>query len=120
MLAKKVLEEKTKGYKHHPQLARFRQCKNSLAAINYYLRIVQNEATKRNYNFNASKIDAQYKKPVHIKVTQGQVDYELQHLVKKLKLRDRQQLKNLKAAKKIRVHPLFKIVKGTIEEWEIR
>jgi hypothetical protein len=36
LLAKKVLEGKTKGYKHHPQLVRFRACRSSIDEINAY------------------------------------------------------------------------------------
>ena len=37
LLAKKVLRGLTKGYKHHPQLMRFKAQKNSLQAIDRYL-----------------------------------------------------------------------------------
>lgn len=37
LLAKKVLEGKTKGYKNHPQLNRFKKLADPLAAINAYL-----------------------------------------------------------------------------------
>ena len=36
-LAKKVLEGKTKGYKNHPQLERFRNSSNPISSINSYL-----------------------------------------------------------------------------------
>ena len=37
LLAKNVLEGKTKGYKNHPQLERFKNCQYPLEAINSYL-----------------------------------------------------------------------------------
>jgi len=118
LLAKHVLEDKTKGYKSHPQLNRFKNCPNSLGAINCYLSVVQEEAEKRGYQFDKSKIEWNFK-PCKITVTKGQVDYEVQHLKNKLQRRDPIKLKELSAIKSFEVHPLFKIVKGKIEEWEI-
>jgi len=37
LLAKKVLEGKTKGYRNHPQLIRFKEQPDPLSAINAYL-----------------------------------------------------------------------------------
>jgi len=116
LLAKKVLEGKTKGYKNHPQLIRFKEFKDPLKAINSYLYYVFKEAEKRNYNFNKKKISI--KKPLSkiIPVTDKQVKYEFHHLYKKLKKRG----KNLKIKKikKIEINPIFYLVKGEIESWE--
>ena len=115
LLAKKVLENKTKGYKNHPQLHRFKCCPDPLNAINYYLSEIQLEAQKRNYNFDRSKIDWQFKKQ-KITVTKGQVEYELEHLNKKVKARSPSH--SIHEINKIH-HPLFKLVPGEIESWEI-
>jgi hypothetical protein len=40
ILAKNVLEEKTNGYKNHPQLIRFKNSANPLQGINQYLAAV--------------------------------------------------------------------------------
>jgi hypothetical protein len=56
LLAKKVLEGKTRGYTHHPQLARFRACRNPAAAINAYLAQLFAESRARGYNFDKTKI----------------------------------------------------------------
>ncbi len=53
LLAQNVLLGKTKGYKNHPQLERFKEHENPLAAIGSYLLYVQEEASERGYNFNA-------------------------------------------------------------------
>ena len=37
LLGKHVLEGKTKGYKNHPQLLRFKAANNPIDAINQYL-----------------------------------------------------------------------------------
>ena len=44
LLAKQVLQNKTKGYRNHPQLNRFKNHSEPLEAINYYLSIVFKEA----------------------------------------------------------------------------
>lgn len=117
LLAKHVLEGKTKGYKNHPQLHRFKCCRNPLNAINYYLSEVCMEASKRGYNFDTGKIGPCRK--VKMKVTRGQVEYEMKHLKRKLRARDPQKFKEIAALKTYGVHPLFKVVKGPVADWEI-
>jgi hypothetical protein len=51
-------------------------------------------------------------------VTQGQIEYEMEHLKQKLLVRDPEKLKTINVLKKTEVHPLFKTVKGSIESWE--
>ena len=118
LLAQKVLQGETKGYKNHPQLIRFKNTSNSLGAIATYLKFVEEEARKRGYKFNASKIVNKRIKTM-LSVTNGQVEYEFDHLLNKLKERDPGLYKNIKNVKRIKLHPLFKKKKGVIEEWEI-
>ena len=47
LLAKKVLQGKTKGYVNHPQLKRFKDSNNAIQGINFYLFQVLNEAIER-------------------------------------------------------------------------
>jgi len=118
LLAKKVLEGKTKGYKNHPQLERFKKSKNPIDCINQYLAIVYKESVSRGYNFNKEKIDWNFYK-TKLKVTNGQIDYERIHLINKLKTRDIRKYRMLKTEKTFQPHTLFKVVKGNIEKWEI-
>lgn len=118
LLAKHVLEGKTKGYKNHPQLFRFKQHPVPVAAIQQFLLVVLNEAVKRGYNFDASKIHTK-RTSSRIKVTKGQVEYEWNHLLKKLKTRDPEKFKILQSKKNISVHPSFQVVNGDIEDWEV-
>lgn len=118
LLAKHVLEEKTKGYKNHPQLHRFKTYDRPLDAINNYLADVHAEATKRGYNFDESKFRASSAQ-VEIKVSKGQIEYELKHLLKKLKTRDRKKYDEVKTITRIKTHRIFKVVKGDVEWWEI-
>ena len=55
LLARAVLKGETKGYKNHPQLIRFKNHENPLAAINTYLLNVYRESERRFYNFNRKK-----------------------------------------------------------------
>ena len=116
LLAQKVLAGTTRGYRNHPQLERFRQQTDPLAAIAVYLSEVQREASRRGYHFDAGKI-APHGKVARIRVSDGQVAYELQHLRAKLALRDAAALDRLPAQPD--VHPLFRMVKGEIEKWEV-
>jgi len=116
LLAKKVLENKTKGYKNHPQLLRFK-ASDPLNTINYYLKEVYLEAQRRSYNFDKSKFTE-----VHhidkINVTTSQIAYEKNHLLKKLKSRDDKKYQEVLKVSTFEVHPLFNLVEGQIEDWE--
>jgi hypothetical protein len=118
LLAQNVLLGKTKGYKNHPQLNRFKSADDSESAISSYLSCVADEADSRSYNFNRGKI-AQKTECSRIPVTKGQIDYEFKHLLSKLKVRDQSRYEELKAVKKVKAHPLFTQVTGGIEEWEV-
>jgi len=118
LLAKHVLLGKTKGYTNHPQLNRFKAAKRPIDAIDQYLAEVYKEATNRGYNFDKTKINWKIK-PQTITVTDGQMEYETKHLKKKLKARDAKKLKEIEKEKTIKPHPMFKVVSGEIEDWEI-
>ncbi len=117
LLAKKVLEGKTKGYKNHPQLERFKKAANPSDCINQYLVNVYEESVKRGYNFNRNKIKWNFK-PTKLTVKRRQLNYERTHLLGKLKIRDIKRYKKLMVQTKFDPHPLFKVVEGDIEEWE--
>ncbi|MFI5237709.1 MAG: pyrimidine dimer DNA glycosylase/endonuclease V [Ignavibacteriales bacterium] len=117
LLAKFVLEGKTKGYKHHPQLERFKKVNNPLECINQYLAHVYSEAMARGYDFNKKKIDWDFES-TKLTVTKGQLKYESEHLLKKLKKRDQNKFNQLISISNIETHPLFYKVTGVIEDWE--
>jgi hypothetical protein len=118
LLAKNVLEGNTKGYKNHPQLLRFKESSDPLNNINYYLSEVFSEARNRGYNFDRQKIDWSFSKQ-SISVTDGQVEYEKKHLLNKLQKRDPERYEVFKQMTFVEIHPLFNIVKGDVEKWEI-
>lgn len=117
LLAKRVLENKTTGYRNHPQLIRFRTSKYTMDCINYYLKAVYTEAVLRNYKFDEKKIgtiDHFEKMPV----SNGQVLFETNHLLKKLKVRDYERFEYLSGITEPDPHPLFYIIEGGVEIWE--
>ena len=118
LLAKNVLEGKTVGYKNHPQLNRFKQAKRPVEAINQYLSEIYLESVNRNYNFDKNKINWYFKKS-KLTVTTGQLNYEVKHLLVKLKPRDINKYEELKTKSTFDIHPLFKLVNGDIESWEL-
>jgi hypothetical protein len=117
LLAKKVLKGKTKGYKSHPQLGRFKQQKNPVASINSFLLNVYDESCRREFCFNKSKVG----KPVSrskISVTKGQLRFEIGHLKQKLAKRDRKKYAEISKIKNPETNPIFHAVKGKKENWE--
>jgi hypothetical protein len=117
LLAQAVLLGATKGYRHHPQLARFRAAADPQAAIASYLVGVVEEAQRRGYSFDARKI-ARHRLEGTIDATGGQLLHELRHLKRKLKQRDPARYRECRAVTRPSPHPLFRIVAGGIQEWE--
>lgn len=117
LLAQKVLRGATRGYRHHPQLVRFAETKNPPAALATCLKAVHEEAVRRGYKFDGSKIGVRRFRG-KLKETRGQLLYERLHLKRKLKKRDPGRLRDLSSIEVPAPHPLFKIVPDTVREWE--
>jgi hypothetical protein len=117
LLAQKVLRGATRGYKHHPQLARFRAVEDPPAALATYLEAVHQEAVQRGYAFDASKIGRR-KSKVTIPETRGQLLYEWTHLKRKLQRRDAERYRASSGIRHPSAHPLFRIVAGRVRQWE--
>jgi len=117
LLAKKVLGNKTKGYKNHPQLSRVREGRNSLNCVNQYLAEVYEEALRRNYSFDKKKFKKNLT-PSRLTVTVGQLDFEINHLKAKLKKRDPKKWEEIQVITQFDPHPLFTVIRGNVEPWE--
>lgn len=117
LLAQSVLLGKTRGYKNHPQLSRFKGSTDPAGAIASYLRGVLSEAEVRGYKFDRRKI-LSGEVLRQIPVSNGQVGYEFQHLLRKLKTRDPVLFAGLEGEERVKVHPLFVLVDGGVAEWE--
>jgi hypothetical protein len=119
LLAQKVLAGKTRGYRHHPQLDRFKAHPSPQDAIAYYLWIVQEEGQRRGYAFRADRIVSP--KPSRIRqipVSSGQIAFERARLQGKLRLRDVQAARALGRCRAVEPHSLFSICPGDVEPWE--
>ena len=119
LLARAVLRGATRGYRNHPQLERFRAHALPLTAINTYLNAVASEAGKRGYSFDRQKVGPG-RRGVTLTSTQGQLAYEWQHLLRKLRARSPGQYAQLRKDAHPEPHPLFEIVRGGVESWERR
>ena len=117
LLAQKVLAGATTGYRHHPQLARFRAQTDPLAAIATFLADIADEAHRRGYRFDATKISRR-RFAGQIPETSGQLLYEWRHLKTKLRARAPQMSRQFRSITLPEAHPLFKIVPGELRDWE--
>lgn len=117
LLAQKVLQGGTRGYKHHPQLARFRSHPQPVQAIATFLVGIVQESQRRGYQFDRSKI-ARQRLRTRLQETRGQLDYEWKHLRTKLRKRSPAVLRRFADVRRPQPHPLFHIVSGPVRDWE--
>jgi hypothetical protein len=117
LLAQKVLAGGTKGYRHHPQLARFQAQPDPSAAIATFLAGLADEAQNRGYHFDATKI-ARPRFAGKISETDGQLLYEWKHLLAKLRKRAPQLGRQFRSLTQPEPHPLFRIIPGKVRDWE--
>lgn len=122
LLAQKVLQGRTRGYRHHPQLLRFRAARNPAGAIASYLAVVYEESIQRGYDFDRSKITGLDRGdgPSQTKITEtkGQLLYEWQHLKAKLAVRDAARYRANRSVAVPEHHPLFRLIEGGVRDWE--
>jgi hypothetical protein len=118
LLAQKVLKGETRGYRNHPQLNRFKSSADPTGAIASYLRCLHEEAARRGYRFNEEKI-APTDFDGEMPATRGQLLYEWEHLKQKLEARDPKKYGEIKSVEEPEAHPIFRIIGGEVEAWEI-
>lgn len=120
LLAQKVLQGKTKGYKNHPQLERFKNNSDPMFAIGHYLHFIWKEAESRGYNYDYDKILYYSKSIKKIQTNCGQLMYEFIWLQRKLFNRDAEKYYSQYREEKIVPHPIFEIKEDyyLIETWE--
>ena len=117
LLAQAVLAGRTRGYRHHPQLIRFRDEAEPLAVIGTYLWAVHAEAMRRGFRFDGTRIGSGAAKIV-MDVPRGQVDFEWRHLMAKL-VRRSPAWREWNETIERRIHPLFRLVDGGMARWEV-
>lgn len=137
LLAQAVLLGNTKGYTNHPQLVRFKRTSDPARFVGAYLHVLADEADSRSYKFDRSRValsvgEAQSLLATgsKISVQSGQVKYEFEHLLRKLSVRNPDQVSEIESvydslkwdasdAENQMVHSLFVVVPGGVESWEI-
>ena len=116
LLAQAVLAGRTRGYTRHPQLDRFRALADPLGGIGTYLGHVADEAARRGYRFDTTRI-LERDPTARLDVTTGQLDLEWALLLAKLLDRSSDvhavQVRQLR-----RAHPMMREVPGPIAPWE--
>lgn len=116
LLAQRVLTGGTRGYTRHPQLERFRATDDPLDAIGHFLASVRVAATARGYRFDDTRVLRPDAANPGIPVTTGQLAFELEHLRRKVVVRDPAWLPHLPAV--AAPSPSLTEVPGDIEPWE--
>ena len=117
LLAQAVLAGETKGYRNHPQLARFRAGDRPAAIIAEYLRAVHAESLERGYRFDKNKM-GHSRSSARLEVTSGQLEFEWRHLMKKLETRAPELHEKYLAENTPLPHPLFRVTPGCVADWE--
>jgi len=114
LLAQQVLHGQTRGYRDHPQLLRFRSQSQPLAALAAYLLEVHAEAVRRGYSFNANKINAHPAGGGLMSTTLGQLQFEWEHLLGKLRSRSPGCYEQHLQIRQPLPHPMFYVVPGPV------
>jgi nitroimidazol reductase NimA-like FMN-containing flavoprotein (pyridoxamine 5'-phosphate oxidase superfamily) len=107
----------TTGYRNHPQLDRFQKTSDPAGSLSSYLLEIYRESQNRDFRFDPEKIRNKAGTS-KIKVTRGQLEFELDHLKKKLKGRDESKYKEIMTTRTPKTNPIFIITEGDIESWE--
>lgn len=125
LLAQKVLDGGTKGYKHHPQLDRWRETPEPLVSIGSYLWGLREEATARGYQFDAGRILFPPADPraldASMPLSTGQLDLEWHHLETKVQARSPEVYARWFAPgveQEAAPHPMFRLFEGPRASWE--
>ena len=120
LLAQEVLMGKTRGWKNHPQLIRFKNHNDPINAIGFYLLKIFEEGCNRGYSFNKLKITKAVGKVDKIKISKGQLAYEFKILKDRVQKRNyRKFLELFEFCRKEafpKPHPLFHAVDGEVEQ----
>jgi hypothetical protein len=114
LLAQAVLLGRTKGYRSHPQLERFRTLGNPVGGIVTWLEGLADEADARGYRFDRSRL-AGDRGSARLEVTDGQLALELEHLRRKVAGRAPEWLEHLPApGEPVTPHPMLDVRPGPV------
>lgn len=118
LLAQSVLLDRTKGYRNHPQLDRFKRQPDPVCALNAYLESIYEESCRRGYCFSEGKLCVEAGTADRMKVTEGQLGYEWKHFLKKAAVRSPERHREFAGIVLPDPHPLFEVEPGDVEGWE--
>lgn len=124
LLAQKVLDGGTRGYRNHPQLVRWKACESPLDAIGAYLTGLQEEAIARGYNFDLTRVQRPGMADGLLTVTTGQLELEAAHLRAKVIARAPEEIRRLSSCFggtvdwSVLAHPVFCVTDGGVASWE--
>ena len=122
LLAQAVLLKKTKGWRNHPQLDRFKEHTAPISAIGYYLLKIHEEATSRGYKYDQTKINIPDDVVEPIEITDGQLKYEMKILMERLMYRAPSKYSELLPLQATWRYPdpntIFTVIKGDVAPWE--
>ena len=117
LLARAVLAGRTRGYRRHPQLERFRAASAPIAAINAYLATIFREAQVRGYRFDGRKL-GRSGRWARLPATRGQLLHEWAHLLAKLRRRAPLRFRALRRIRAPEANPMFVVRAGPVAPWE--
>lgn len=117
LLARQVLAGRTRGYRHHPQLERFRAHPDPQAAMASFLAVLADEGHRRGYRFDGRKVPRR-RGCACMEETEGQLLHEWRHLKAKLRRRAPALARAWRGVHRPDAHPLFQIVPGPVRPWE--
>ncbi|WP_040283708.1 pyrimidine dimer DNA glycosylase/endonuclease V [Tessaracoccus massiliensis] len=115
LLAQAVLAGRTRGYRSHPQLERFKATEDPSGAIVTYLWELHAEATRRGYRFDPTRLDGEPNGQLRLAVASGQLEFELAHLRAKVRQRAPEWESRLGSPEP---HPMFDVAVGPVAAWE--
>ena len=122
LLAQAVLSNRTRGWRSHPQLDRFKGHINPVSAVGFYLLRIHDVATNRGYRYDRSKIDKPVEEVEAIEITAGQLNYELEILMGRLERRAPEKYSELQEIRGTwnhpEPHPIFTVINGEVGPWE--
>lgn len=118
LLAQTVLAGRTRGYRAHPQLERFRDTAAPTTTIATYLHAVAEEADARGYRYDRSRVDAAAQPDVRLTVSVGQLDFEWSWLTSKLQDRSPDWHARWEDVDRPMPHPMFRVIDGPVAAWE--
>lgn len=111
LLAQKVLAGRTRGYRYHPQLDRFKAHPHPRRAIAQYLLAVHEESVRRGYRFDRRKV-GRGRTRVRMPISRSALRAEFDWLLNKLRRRSPTLYRELCGERRVRCHASFRIVNG--------